>query len=128
RNAARVPVRVNVDPQPVNGVVTIRLEIADGFHVNAHEPGDPGLTGLSLVLVGEGVELEVEYPAGTPLQAEFSENEILVYTGSVEFKAHVRKTGAAPGRPRLLLRWQACDDQVCLAPAEDVLPVLIGEE
>ena len=126
---ATTPVRTTVTPQVVDlsqepVTITVRLEISDGFHVNAHEPGDPGLRGLELRLVGEGVELKVEYPAGEPFTAPIFDNEIRVHSGITEIPVQVSRVGPLKERLRILLSYQVCNDQVCLAPVDEVLPVI----
>ena len=123
------PVRVTVSPEVVDlsaGTVelTIRLHIAEGFHVNAHEPGDPDLRGLEVRLVGKGAEVKVDYPAGDPFSAPIFDTEIRVHSDVAEIPVRVRTTGTTEGRLRLMLSYQVCNDRVCLAPVDEVLPVV----
>jgi uncharacterized protein YyaL (SSP411 family) len=123
------PVKITVTPEIVDlsegpAALTVRLEIAEGFHVNAHEPGDPGLRGLEIRVVGGGIELEVDYPAGESFSAPIFDTEIRVHSNAVEIPVRVSGAGTPKGRLRLLLSYQVCNDRVCLAPVDEVLPVV----
>ena len=107
------------------GALQVTLKIDDGYHVNAHEPGVAGLTGLTIRLVGRGLALEVEYPQGEPFRNKLFEDELLVHTGTVTIPLTVQQTGPWQGRARLVLTYQVCTDQVCLQPAQALLPVKI---
>jgi hypothetical protein len=109
-------------------VVRVRLEIAEGYHVTAHEPGVPGMSGLELRCTGEGVHLEVDYPPAVPLRVDFQAEELRVHEGSVELRARLRRAGDLAGEPRLALDWQACREDACLPPAEQILPLTIEQE
>jgi hypothetical protein len=123
------PVKVTVTPEVVDlsegpATLTVHLEVTEGFHINAHEPGDPGLRGLELRVVGEGVELEVQYPVGEPFSAPIFDGEILVHNAVADIPVQISRSGAMKGRLRLLLSYQVCNDRVCLAPVDEVLPVV----
>jgi uncharacterized protein YyaL (SSP411 family) len=124
------PVTVSVEPDLLDlrtgpADFEVRIQIAEGFHLNAHEPGDAGLSNLELVAVGGGIGIEVDYPPGAPLQTTFSDGEIQVHEGELRLRgvARVAATGSPGGQ--LVLKWQACDESVCLAPEEEVLPVVL---
>ena len=93
--------------------VTVTLDIAEGFHVNAHEPGDQALVGLAVVLEGSsGIDIEPDYPEG-----ELYRESIRVHAREVRVPVVLRRTGPVSGQPTLVVTWQACTDQVCHAPA-----------
>lgn len=79
------------------------LEIAQGWHVNAHAPGPDWLIGAA---VGGA---EADWPAGEALAAGFAEAPVRVYSGRVEIPL------AATGRA-VQLTVQTCSDQICLEP------------
>ncbi len=100
--------------------VTIR--IASGWHVNANPPSPDYMIPTSLTLTGAGgvAPAAVSYPAGQRLKVAFDENPLAVYTGEVTVKVGLSAArGAVSGRHALKgkVRFQACNDQVCLAPA-----------
>jgi uncharacterized protein YyaL (SSP411 family) len=129
--AAPDPVKVALDPETVvvtpalPGRIEVTLAIDEGYHVNAHEPGVTGLTGLSLQAFGRGWAVDVAYPEGRAFEVEGFEAQLLVHTGSVTLPVTVRQTDAAAGRLQLLLTYQVCTDRACLEPARKALSVRI---
>ena len=62
---------------------------------------------------------------GDVLEAPWSDAPVLVHTGRVRIP--VRVQCSEPARARILVRWQACDDRACLAPSEEILPVVLRQ-
>ena len=106
----------------------ITLDIAEGYHVNAHEPGLDELIGLRLHLVGLGFELEVRYPPGEAFRTRAFETPISVHTGRLTIPVSIKQTQAMRTEPRIVLTYQVCTDELCLRPARVVLPVRILAE
>jgi len=99
----------------------ITLQIADGYHINAHDPGLPSLIPLTVLLRnGEGLTLQPAYPPG-----EFYQDEIRVHHGTVTLPVTLLQDGPVRGTPRLQLFYQVCTDRVCLAPSSIELNVRI---
>ncbi len=90
-----------------SATVTLRIVIAPGFHINAHDPGDASLVGLTVSLRGGGT-IEVDYPAG-----EAYGSGLRVHRGTVEFTCRVAGTTAAS---RIEVTVQPCDDTACRRP------------
>ncbi len=99
----------------------LKLMIKTPWHINAHEPGDESLTGLSIELVGvQGLAIDVTYPEGESFDGPVG--GMRVYSGSVTVPVTVRQTGQQmQGQPQLVVKWQACDDTVCREPEQQVL-------
>ena len=108
----------------------IVLRIKPGYHLMAARmtPDGPvagtealfptrvGLTG------GSGYAVYADYPDGVP----FSHNPaIRVYEGEIEMEIAVEQTGQIAGNPLLILTYQACTDEHCLAPRTVELDVAI---
>ncbi len=88
----------------------VRLEIAGGWHLYA--PGAPNGTGLG----GVGVALaDLVFPPGRSAPLGPAGEELPVYEGSVEIRGRARPE--SPTGARLLLTYQACTEERCLAPA-----------
>jgi uncharacterized protein YyaL (SSP411 family) len=103
----------------------LMVRIADGHHINAHEPGLDYLIPLEVKIIdGEGIELSVDYPAGE--RFEGPQGAMLIHRGSVTVPVRLKRLGALTGRPILTVTWQVCTDTACLAPRTAVLPVAIG--
>ncbi len=104
----------------------ITLRIAEGYHVNAHEPGLAFLIPLDVRLIGSGgVAAHAKYPKSEPFRGAFADEEMRVYTGAVVVTVRLEQTGKIIGRPQLVLTYQVCTYKVCLAPKTEVLPVVI---
>ncbi len=108
------------------GSSTVRLSLTvtmpEMFHVQAHEPRDPALIPTVLdVQAPEGATVnEVTYPEPQEFTLAGSSDVLLVY--GPEFTINVRLTlpstiTAGDLAVPAVLRYQACDDLVCFAPA-----------
>jgi hypothetical protein len=91
----------------------LRLHIAPGWHLYAHDEADPHTRPTRLI--GRGVELgRLEYPDGEELALGADGDTISGYQGEVELGGRLRATGGGAGV--LVVEYQACDDTRCLAP------------
>ena len=119
-------VRIHISPLEIKAgeraSVKLGLTIAPRWHVNANPPaldymiptevklsGGPGLT------IGHPV-----YPPAKHVKLSFEETALAVYDGETEISVPIEVAGNAPGGARSLagqVKFQACNDQVCLAPA-----------
>jgi uncharacterized protein YyaL (SSP411 family) len=98
------------------GSYRLRIDIPEGQHVNAHEPGgdtpeSAGLVGLSLQVVSGG-SIEVTWPAGEPWR-----DGVRVHEGRVEIPFVVAPDDA-DSTVVFVVGWQACDDRVCFRPEQ----------
>jgi len=101
--------------------IAVALEVLPGWHVNANPPASEEMipTTVELVSAPGLVAGHARYPAGRKRKLSFADEELLVYDGSVTALVPlVIARDAAPG-PHTLggrLRFQACNDQLCLPP------------
>ncbi len=109
--------KIRVVVQRVAQTITLKLHIAENWHINTHEPNsgtrrddDPGVASgpdgpdtrlVPTEIMRTGDVKDIEYPAN----AEF-------WCGTVTIRVRVR----SPGMARLQLCMQACRDHLCLAP------------
>lgn len=99
--------------------LVVRLRIAKGYHVNANPATFDYLIPTELRL--EGVTpIRVDYPKGRMFRPGFARTGIQVYADAVRIVATVPKGAAARGH----VRAQACNDEVCLPPAD--IPLTLG--
>ncbi|MBI2503500.1 MAG: thioredoxin domain-containing protein [Candidatus Latescibacteria bacterium] len=109
--------------------VAARLKVTEHWHINANPASFDFLIPTTLQVNSDlPVEvLSVDYPPSAELKSELAEESLAVYSGEVVILATLRlNAGAAPGSKgwlRLQLRYQACDDRRCLAPAQVELPL-----
>ncbi|MBM3264775.1 MAG: hypothetical protein FJY97_15305 [candidate division Zixibacteria bacterium] len=108
----------------------VMATLADGFHVNAHKPTEKWLIPIELTIAPlKGVTVEpVLYPRPIEKALAFSDGQKLALyeeTFTVGVSIKVDKT-LAPGKYTLkgTLGYQACNDQMCMAP--DEIPVEIA--
>ncbi len=106
----------------------IHLKLKPGFHLNSNKPADEFLIPLKLTWAPGALEtVGVEYPKPAMEKYSFSEKPLSVYSGEFEivtkFKAGTRGMTTASGK----LRYQACNDTMCLPPKtiEIQLPVTV---
>ena len=129
---------VKANPQEISlapgesGDALVRLQVANGYHVNANPPSQSYLKATELELKpAQGISVEfLTYPDPLVKKFSFSETPLKVYEGETNLKVRLKadKT-ATPGKHNLSgkLRVQACDDKVCYAPGalEVIVPVNI---
>jgi len=133
QNDEDMPVQISATPHQVrlapsqSVTLDLTVRIADGYHINAHEPGLDFLIPLEVKLIdGEGIELDVHYPTG----GRFAGPEGVVFTHHGTFALPLRliRTGPITGRPAITVTWQACTETACLAPRTETLAVVIEAE
>jgi len=100
--------------------LTLTVKVDKGYHINANPASDPLLIATQLFVDGHP-DTEVEYPPSQTFKAGFAPQGIEVYQGRILLKARLPEV-AKSGLPKLHLRVQACNDEVCLAPATIVVP------
>lgn len=104
-----------------SGYAIVRLEIRNGYHINANPPTYPYLKATELELTpANGISVDfVSYPDPLTKKFSFAEEPLKVYEGETIVKAMLKAGPAAEaGKHNLYgkLRVQACDDTVCYAP------------
>jgi uncharacterized protein len=119
------PVSIDVEPGEVRfddsgtADVEIIMRIADGYHINAHEPGVDGLIPLTIEAAGDGVELTPAYPSGERMEsAAFAVEPVMVYAGVIRVPVELKRRGDVR-RVRLIVTYQPCTDQACERPRRD---------
>ena len=113
--------------------VAVVASINSEYHIYANPPSKRDFLPTTLAVTSD-LELEdvrVKYPAARQFRAEGVDEAINVYNGQALIRATVRlsdKTNANAGELRLALRFQACNNQRCLAPQtlEIVVPVEVA--
>lgn len=115
------------------GEATVRLRIADGYHVNANPPSDKFYIGTQLtVSAAEGVEPGAPlYPAALNKKFGFADKPLAVYEKEAVIRLPLRATAAASkGRHELpaKVRVQPCNDQECFKPRDiqTTIPVTVN--
>jgi Thiol:disulfide interchange protein DsbD, N-terminal len=108
--------------------LAVVASIKRGYHINAHQLRNRYLipTELEAHFPASFHVREISYPAGKLMKFPFAPEGLRVYTGRVTLRARVAALEDAPLGPQKLpvtLRYQACNDQLCLPPVK--LPVAV---
>jgi thioredoxin:protein disulfide reductase len=99
----------------VRGVV--RASILETWHVNSETPLESYSIPTKLSLQPESLELtSAVFPPHFEKEFEFAGEALAVYKGTVEIPFTARVSGELPAQVTALLRYQACNDTICLPP------------
>jgi thiol:disulfide interchange protein DsbD len=114
------PLRKITVPLKGTAEAAVALQLRPGYHVNSNTPSDEYFIPLRLTWNPGPVEaVAVTFPKPQMEKLAFSEKPVSIFTGNFEV---VTKFKAAPGAPAGQnvitgkLRFQACNDRMCLAP------------
>jgi thioredoxin:protein disulfide reductase len=116
----------SADYSPAHDALSVVLlaEIADGWHVNAHQPASDALVPTTLTVIPPpGFEVgAIEYPQPEKRRLRFAGGEVLeVYSGRVRLRipVSVRTAFTKEGASfQAKLHYQPCDDTRCLRPTD----------
>jgi uncharacterized protein len=128
--SAKAAIEKTEKPLPGGEVrAMLTLTIQDGWHIYANEPGSEVVKPTQVEMEpSEGLSLaRVEYPPGEVKALDASGSErVAVYEKKATFKLFLRVApGTKPGLAtvRFKVRFQACNDSACLAPATLSVPL-----
>lgn len=112
----------NVVPAGSSFRAAVLINIADGWHVNSHQPTLDYLIGTSLFLdeTSGFAILDMQYPEAEMLTFDFAQDPLAVYEGEAPVFLNIQTSDSLkPGSYKLKgrVRVQACNDAVCLAPS-----------
>lgn len=118
-------------PPGGTGLLRVVARVEPGWHVNANPPSEEYLVPTEVeVALPVGLTAGApRYPAGRSLRFAFAEEPLLVYEGEFTVEVPVDAVPAAASGKLAAkgeLRYQACNDQLCLAPASIEFPVVIA--
>ncbi len=111
--------------------VAVIIDVTEHWHINANPANAEGLipTTLTLPSTASIVIDRVVYPKGASTKVSWSDGPVALYTGHTVIFAEGRvNPSAQPGPVKIegTLRYQACNDQVCIAPK--TIPIVIETE
>ena len=110
---------------------TLKLQLQPGYHVNSNAPNEEYLVPMKLTWDSAAVEIvAVHYPKPASEKTDFSDKPLSVFTGNFEILTKFRRAPKASPGPGFLngkLRYQACNDKMCLPPKtlEVKIPLLV---
>lgn len=115
---------------PGKSDTTVTVKLNDDWHINANKPADPTLIPTVLTFeAATGLRAgEPKYPEPKSHKFGFSETPLLVYEGTFAITVPIVVESLPAGVHTLVgkLRYQACNDEVCLAPK--TIPVTVEVE
>ncbi len=121
----------NVIPAGSSAKVAVLLNLTEGWHVNSDQPSLDFLIGTELMLEERDdlVVSNIQYPPSKLYEFDFAEDQVDVFEGEAPifvtlFAADDVEAGSYEFEGTL--RVQACDNEVCLAPA--TVPVSFSVE
>jgi uncharacterized protein YyaL (SSP411 family) len=113
RAVANGAVQVRARMDRAAGVVNFTIDVAEGWHINAHEPLEDYFIPTALQVNGAALGPEA-YPAPLVTTLAFnSDTPLALYEGQVHLSAPL-----APGANVIRLTLQSCSNEVCLAPQD----------
>jgi hypothetical protein len=111
-------------PVKAGGTVTVRLSVRlpQNVHVQSDKPRDPSLIPTALTLIppaGFSVD-KIIYPKAIDLSQSGRAEPLAVFGGEFTIEARLAAPEGIPAGEHLVqatLRYQACNESVCFAPA-----------
>ena len=98
----------------------VQLQLRPGYHVNSNTPSDEYMIPLKLTWDAGPLEArEVIFPKPNMEKYEFAEKPLSVFSGEFEIATKLAAGKNAPSGLGILngkLRYQACNDKMCLPP------------
>ena len=107
----------------------IKLEIKDGWNINANKPLDEYLTPTSIALNDSSLfsASKIEYPLPEIIRLGFSETDLALYQGEVNIKVVLKPRDDLDNKELKIegyVLYQPCNDQTCLFPTKKPFSVL----
>jgi hypothetical protein len=114
-----------------NPSYSLKVSIKPGYHANSNTPSEDYLIPIRLTWEAGALEVvEVVYPKPKHEKFAFSEKPLSIFDGDFEIVTRFKRAANPALGPGFLtgkLRYQACNDKMCLPPknVEIKLPVLM---
>jgi hypothetical protein len=107
--------------------VPLVVRIRPGYHINSHQPAEEYLIPTRIEWDAAPLEVvRIDYPEAEIVQYDFSDTPLSVFSGEIEIVTVLRAPKSLPAGLVSMngkLRYQACNDKACLAPATADLAV-----
>ena len=102
--------------------VVLKLQMAKGWHVNSNDPGTEYAVPFKITVLGDGASISAEWPTSETITS--AGESIRVFGGVVEIPITVTATSTSD--VQLMVTWQACDSESCLAQETKEIPCKIS--
>ena len=127
------PILETADVRPGSTVhAALQVHLPEGYHTNSNKPRDPNLIPISVTFdpPPEGITFtEVVFPPATDLAQRGADQPLRVFSGDFTIGVALAVGATVPsGSVKLpaMLRYQACDEVACYAPAR--APIDVGSD
>ena len=105
-----------------HGTAAVAMKVRSGWHVNANPASTENAIPTTVTVAGDsGITIAAPlYPPGRTVKLAIDDQPLSVYDGTVTIRLPVAVgSGATPGVRTIAgkLRFQACNDQLCLPPS-----------
>jgi uncharacterized protein YyaL (SSP411 family) len=126
------PVRMSCEPNkltlPSGGTttLTVKLRLANGWHINSHSPGNEYAIPLSFKSLDENIIIDVTWPKGETMMS--AGEQVEVCGGVVLIPIRISANENVSGSISLAVTWQACNADSCLLPETLRIPCTIVVE
>lgn len=117
-----IRIKAAVTQASKQNLLTVHIDIPDGWHINTNKPNSKDLipTLLSLPEREKSWQIgPVTYPKGVEEKLAFQQQPLSVYGGEITLQTLLKrgiKTDSGTTTLPIELQLQACNDQVCLPP------------
>ena len=126
------PVRMSVEPELLSipagssGEIVIKLRFATNWHINSNAPKNEYAVPISFQVLTEGVTVSPQWPIGKDMIS--AGESVNVFGEVVEIPITINTSASAKGGVRLMVTWQACNEDTCLEPNATRVPCEITVE
>lgn len=107
----------------------VHAQLTPGYHCNSNTPSEDYLIPLKLTWKAEPLDApEVSYPKPQMAKFEFSPTPVSIYSGEFDITTKFKVPAKAPNGPAIIsgkLRYQACNDRMCLPPKTVDVPLTV---
>jgi DsbC/DsbD-like thiol-disulfide interchange protein len=112
--------KVKAEVQLSNTMVTVTINIAEGWHINAHKPLQSNLIATVLSIGGKEWQLEtVQYPEPKLQSLTWQQEKLALYTDTVQLRGKLTQISTNSNNIiPIKLKFQTCNDKICLPPEE----------
>lgn len=111
-----------------NAIVTLEVEVAKNFHVQANPASQPNLIPTTLTMESlPGIKVGTpEYPKGESYKLAGTPTEVMAYGGTFKIKFSLEAEPTASSGKLTLngkLRYQACNEKTCFFPVNAAVSI-----
>jgi len=106
-----------------SATVTLVVTIDKGWHVNSRVQQDEFIIPLEIMSLTSGLQVQPAYPPGHAFNGP--EGQVNVYEGRIEIPITLTRTGEIGRSGRMNITWQSCNDQTCLMPRTEQVPIKV---